>query len=202
MLTAQQFTRGPRAEPRFPTVTSAFYYHARAQPQAVATRDLSFSPPHEITYGFLAQRAADLAARLGQAGVVPGDRVPLVMKRGIDMIVAILATLSCGAQYVPMDGGVVPEATLRFVLQQTEAKTVLCLRATKHRLAGLVESDKAVEVDAEARDGGHVVSFPDLARPEHGCYIIYTSGKAISKDDESWTFAEWGSRNHGHAQGC
>ncbi|CRK42975.1 hypothetical protein BN1723_016106, partial [Verticillium longisporum] len=173
------FTHGPRAAPRFTTVTQAFFHHARVQPDVVAARDLSAQPERQITYRDLAQRSARLTHRLRQLGVGPGDRVPLVVKRGVDMLVGIMSILTCGAQYVPLDGGVVPDSTLRFVLEQTGGRTVLVLRSTQHRLAGSgVSNVIAIDGDdvPEADDYEKSTTPQDLATSDSGCYVIYTSG--------------------------
>lgn len=168
---------GSRKTPRFPTVTDAFYHHASTTPNAIAAIDMATSKA--ITYSALAQRSANLAQRLQLLGVVPGARVPLVVKRGIDMLVGIMSILTCGAQYVPLDGGVVPDSTLRFVIEQAggDACTVLTLGSTRHRVN---ESTVANVVCIDGDDQRHIPSCTlppaNLASPDSGCYVIYTSG--------------------------
>ncbi|ODA81117.1 hypothetical protein RJ55_04080 [Drechmeria coniospora] len=133
-----------------------------------------------ISYGQLAERAQKLALRLRGLGVQPNQRVPLVVKRGLEMIVGIWAILSCGAQYVPLDGGVVPDSTIRHVVEQSGAEIVLCLSVTEHRLRALFPSLVPVLIDefvtAEADDDLQSDDWLDLATPDTGCYVIYTSG--------------------------
>ncbi|KAH7152548.1 hypothetical protein B0J13DRAFT_594346 [Dactylonectria estremocensis] len=163
----------------FPTVTAAFYHHARSHPENMAICDLS-GPRREMTYGDLALRVQALARRLHRQGVTPGQRVPLIVKRGLEMIVGILAILSCGAQYIPLDGGVVPDETIRQVLDQTQGDVVLCLSSTKHRTTALCPEHTTVVVDEpEPPNPGAVLECGhafDLAAPDGGCYVIYTSG--------------------------
>ncbi|SPJ90424.1 related to non-ribosomal peptide synthetase [Fusarium torulosum] len=169
-----QLGQGNSVQHPFPTVTSAFYHHARTFPDAIALRDLTGSP-RELTYSQLARRAQILAAHLISQGVCPDARVPIVAKRGLDMIVAIWAVLSCGAQYVPLDGGVVPDETVRRVLDQAEG-VVLCLASTKHRITTQHHKQTAIIIDetktTSLEEGAHI----DLATPSSGCYVIYTSG--------------------------
>lgn len=177
------FTQGDRIKADFSTVTAAFYHHAVSRPDVTAARDLS-AQPTDITYGDLARRANQLSRKLTTLGVKPGDRVPLVVKRGIDMLVGLVAILSCGAQYVPLDGGVVPDSTLRFVLEQAGGKHVLCLKSTKHRFETLDSGSCEILVIDEEQEKGketsQALSFQDLAEPDHGCYVIYTSGNVAS----------------------
>ncbi|KAH7305941.1 AMP-binding enzyme [Stachybotrys elegans] len=171
---------GPKGTPLFRTATEAFFHHAAASPDTLAAVDLkSPESPKTITYGELCARVAVCGQRLRQLGVLPGMRVPVVVKRGIDMLVGILSVLSCGAQYVPLDGGVVPDSTLRFVVEQTSGSrgVVVAMKATKHRLQEW-ESLQVIEIDAIDSTEAQAASVVpvDLAEPNHGCYIIYTSG--------------------------
>lgn len=183
-LAAPGYMFGIRTQPRFLTVTDAFLHHVSTRPDAIAARDLSSKsePSLDITYGDLAKRSARLAQRLRQFGVVPGSRVPLVVKRGIDMLVGIMSILTCGAQYVPLDGGVVPDSTLRFVTEQAGGRscTVLTLKSTRHRVdaCGAAHVVCIDEVD-DAQEDLYAQNSPseNLAQPDGGCYVIYTSGE-------------------------
>lgn len=205
------FTQGERIKSTYPTVTAAFYHHAETHPDVTAGRDLSSQQIREITYGDLATRANQLSRKLTTLGVKPGDRVPLVVKRGIDMLVGIVAILSCGAQYVPLDGGVVPDSTLRFVLEQAGGKHVLCLKSTKHRFETLGVPCETFVIDEDSEKDKEVSqSYPiqDLAQPDHGCYVIYTSGKRTChrpfRFQKTVELILWLCRNYGYSQrsGC
>ncbi|RBA21904.1 hypothetical protein FPRO05_00251 [Fusarium proliferatum] len=169
------FTRGTCSRPRFSTVTEAFFHYATTQPSATAARDLSAEPALEISYGELAERSIRLAQRLRSLGVMPGHRVPLVVKRGVGMLVGILSILSCGAQYVPLDGGVVADETLRFVLQQTGGRIALSSKATAHRISNTDVTDVVI-IEDEDNSEQSIADFTPVSKPEDGCYVIYTSG--------------------------
>lgn len=173
------FEKGTSTTCPFSTATAAFYKHAACYPDAVAARDMSTSPLRELSYRELAQQAQVLAHRLHEIGVKPGQRVPLLVKRGLEMVVGIWAVLSCGAQYVPLDGGVVPESTIRTVLQQSEGGVVLCTASTEHRLREVKDHGPllSVVIDVtELAEDDEPGTFLDLATPDGGCYVIYTSG--------------------------
>lgn len=175
----KSFTHGPRVACPFPTIVAAFNYHASSNPNLIAARDLTGSSPREINYEQLARKARILSRRLVEAGVRPGDRVPLVVKRGIDMLIGILAILSSGASYVPLDGGVVPDSTIQLVLEQAGSDFALCLRSTERRLRNLNRPCTLIVIDENSDStelNGNLGSLPDLATPESGCYVIYTSG--------------------------
>lgn len=172
------FTFGQQTTPTFQTVVEAFAHHVERSPHTLAAIDLT-SGSKEITYRDLSSRSQHLAYKLRQQGVRPGMRVPLVVKRGIDMLVGITAILACGSQYVPLDGGVVPDSTLRFVVEQTAADSgvVLVLKSTKHRFEGW-GSVKTVCIDEVDHDeeSGLDATEEIVVKPDHGCYVIYTSG--------------------------
>ncbi|KAF5022546.1 hypothetical protein F66182_5379 [Fusarium sp. NRRL 66182] len=170
-----QLGQGDCVKSPFPTVTAAFYHHASTCPDAVALRDLTASP-RDLTYGQLARRSQELAAHLIAQGVCPGSRIPLVVTRGLDMIVGIWAILTCGAQYVPVDGDIVPDETIRRVLAQTENNIVLCLTSTKNRITAQQSSRKVCVIDQTMTTSLEQDSHIDLSTPDSGCYVTYTSG--------------------------
>ncbi len=179
-------TFGVKSTTHFLTITEAFLHHAHKQPQAMAATDLSQPDyPVHVTYRELLQHSTRLASRLRQLGVLPGTRVPLVVKRGVDMLVGIMAILLCGAQYVPLDGGVVPDSTLQLVIEQSGGNqcTVLVTKQTRHRFNSCrVANVVCIDIlEAEEHSSGESdPSVQNLATPDHGCYVIYTSGKVTS----------------------
>lgn len=56
-----------------------------------------------LTYAQLNSRANRLAHYLRAQGVEPGQYVPVMLTRSLQMLIAHLAVLKCGAVYVPMD---------------------------------------------------------------------------------------------------
>jgi len=110
-----------------------------------------------LTYRELADAADDLAARLRELGIGPGDRVGIRMSSGTaDLYVAILAVLRAGAAYVPVDADDPPR----------RVEDVLA-RAS---VAALIEDGPAIALrePAVGRDG--------VPRPDDDAWIIFTSG--------------------------
>ncbi len=125
-----------------------------------------------LSYGQLDRRAAKLARRLVDRGVLPGTPVGLYVERSADMVVGILGILKAGGAYVPLEPSY-PEERIRFTLHDSGAPLVVA----QSKLAGsLPASDAAVLLfDDNAPDGPTdrplpAVSLDDIA------YIIYTSG--------------------------
>ncbi|UKZ72079.1 uncharacterized protein TrAtP1_013017 [Trichoderma atroviride] len=173
--TAMQY--GPKIECPFSTVTASFYHFVTSFPENIALHDLSGATTQQTTYRQLAIRAQALATKLRSLGVRPHQRIPLVVKRSSEMVVGIWAILSCGAQYVPLDGGVVPDSTIRHVFEQSGGNIICCLTSTVHRIRDLCPSASPVIIDQQELDSmPHEEKWVDLATSDSGCYIIYTSG--------------------------
>jgi acyl-coenzyme A synthetase/AMP-(fatty) acid ligase len=180
----EQFTNGTKETPAFPNVTAAILHHICTIPADTAIIDLAAPTQRCITYGELGHLSSHLANVLRKLGVGPGDRVPLIVSRGIDMVIGILAILRCGAQYVPLDGNLTPKVTVRRVIEQSAGKTILCLRSTLCCLDGTdIGQCQAVIIEDEAACSSSVdhckhAQFTDeIISSESGCYVIYTSGK-------------------------
>ena len=215
----ENFTNGPKVVPRFPTVTAAIMHHIRTAPDAVAAVDHSAAGHPQISYAELGLRSRHLMRTLLNAGVGPGERVPLVAKRGIDMLVGIVAILRCGAQYVPLDGGVTPTASLQRVVEQSASKAVVCLQSTSRRLDELElgdskpviigqqdpSSEQGAEIQASDHDHGYDHDDEQAGEknttPESGCYVIYTSGKHLNLSLQPRHLLTSCQRHDWHAQG-
>ena len=186
----RNFSRGPTVPIPFETVNAAFLSHVRSRPKAEAVQDLSTEAGRTVSYEKLAHYAANIATRLRENGVKPGSRVPLVAKRSLEMVAGILGILFAGAQYIPMDGAVVSDATLAHVLGQSGSDTVLTLRAVEKRLDSmrpknvLLLEDLISQAASQQQHDDHAAA-KNAATAQSGCYVIYTSGRAvrISRDD-------------------
>lgn len=173
------FSFGQVLKTPFSTTTAAFAHFSLSNPSGIAVHDLSTNVSRQRTYAELAMHAQALAWHLRSIGVKPNQRVPLVVKRSYEMVIGIWAVLLCGAQYVPLDGGVVPDSTLRHVLHQSGGNVLLCVSATENRVRDLFPDAQMVVVEeCVHRAGGQPASLEwiDLATPASGCYVIYTSG--------------------------
>ncbi|WUR15436.1 amino acid adenylation domain-containing protein [[Empedobacter] haloabium] len=160
--------RGP-AEP----VHRLFERQAAARPDALAL----VHDTHQLSYGALNERANRLAHHLRALGIGPDARVALYMERGIDVIVAMLATLKAGAGYVPLDPSQPAERSAHLLADcaPMAVLTHAALRTSLQAPAGC----HVVAVGGEDWAGlpGH---DPDPAtvgvEASHLAYVIYTSG--------------------------
>jgi len=162
-------TRGPTRPRPDACVHELVAAAARHTPDAVAVESVG----EQLTYGALQDRVAALAAVLAAHGVGPGQRVGVCVTRSCTMVVALLAVLTAGAAYVPLDPRYPPDR-LRHMLTGSGARLVLATAAT----TGLVPAGgwHVLDLDGDA-ESLEPVAGPRAAVPADGpAYVIYTSG--------------------------
>ncbi|MEY9895346.1 amino acid adenylation domain-containing protein/non-ribosomal peptide synthase protein (TIGR01720 family) [Catenulispora sp. MAP5-51] len=163
------------------TVHELVAEQARRRPDAVA---LSYRGDH-ITYAALEARAGEVASRLVARGAGPGRLVGVLLERGADLVVALLAVLKAGAAYVPLDPAY-PAERLAFLLADCGADLVLTRSGLRERLPGPGPQALCLDdVDVDAGVGADTASRPaspatPAVRPSAGprdlAYVLYTSG--------------------------
>lgn len=95
------------------TIHGAVARQARLRPHVPAV----VCGARRVSYAELDRRAVSHAAELARSGVRPGSMVPVLLPRSVDLVVALLAVLRCGAAYVVPDLRW-PEARVRDVIDQ------------------------------------------------------------------------------------
>ncbi|MCP3140924.1 non-ribosomal peptide synthase/polyketide synthase [Pyxidicoccus xibeiensis] len=156
--------------PELPSAHALFEAQARATPDAPAA---DFEG-HVLSYAGLDAAANRLAHRLLQSGVRPEQPVAVLLPRGLDAVIALLACLKAGAAYLPLDAQH-PPSRLRFVLQYAGAR--LCL--THEALVPLLGEDfsgSPLCLDSHPLETLPPSSPGVAVSPQHLAYIIYTSG--------------------------
>ncbi|CAG8954990.1 hypothetical protein HYFRA_00008679 [Hymenoscyphus fraxineus] len=169
-----QFGRGREEPAPFQLIHKAFESIVDQQPHVVAVEQEG----NILTYSALENAANQLANRLISLGLQPRQRVCLVVQRSLPMIVAMLAVLKCGCQYVPLDGQVTAESALRHIIKDTGAPFILCLERFHDKVQSLADSttSKVLVLDSLPNQ------FTASPRPQiecnksDGAYAIYTSG--------------------------
>jgi non-ribosomal peptide synthetase component F len=187
----RRFGFGAKSAVPFPTVHHAFIHHATRSPEEIALLDLRGGQRRKVTYGELLRQAQCIATLLNQNEVKPESRVLLLVKRSPEMVAGILGILMAGAQYVPMDGCVVPDETLQHAVGQCNITVALCLREFESRLRDihLVSSVLVLEdilscdryINAELSPNETICEGDG----DSGCYVIYTSGACPTLDNST-----------------
>lgn len=158
-------TDGLGIESDAPTLAAWLADTARRTPGAVAIE----APQGQVTYAELASRAEDLADGLATRGVRAGDVVGLALDTLPDTVVAILATLHCGATYLPLDPSL-PAERLASMVRRAGCAVVL---------GGAIDlpSDEPVTV-AEVTAAADGSSRPRGGDPQTAAYLMFTSGSS------------------------
>ncbi|WP_051947941.1 non-ribosomal peptide synthetase [Streptomyces scabiei] len=153
-------------------VLASFAGAVRARPDAEAVLLAADPAAPALTYGRLDARVAEIHARLLSAGVRPGDRVGVCLRRGADLPAALFAVLRAGAAYLPIDPAY-PADRIRYVLEDAAPAAVLVQAATREAVppvAPLLDLDAAPSAPAGPASAD---AAPD---PEAPAYVIHTSG--------------------------
>lgn len=151
------------------TVHGQFERQALSRPDAIAVAHRF----DELSYADLDARANRLAHHLRGQGVGRGDLVGVSLRRGTDLVVALLAVLKSGAAYVPMDPSF-PSGRLADIAADAG---IGCLVKGPGTPDGIT-APHVVDVVADAR----TIERSPAAPPEAGvsgddtAYVIYTSG--------------------------
>jgi non-ribosomal peptide synthetase component F len=143
---------------------------AQSRPDAIAVT----CEDRSLSFAALNARANRVAAVLRSAGVGPGVRVGLHIRRSVDMVAGALAILKAGGAYVPLDPAY-PADRVALYVEDSGAAVIL----TEAALAGdlpphqaqvlLIDTDPRIAAAPEADlEGG--------AGPADLAYMIYTSG--------------------------
>ena len=158
------------AYPEEKTVLDLFTEQVSARPDAPAVR----CEESRWTYRQLAGRVEALAGQLSSDGVVPGDRVAILLERSPDLVAALLAAWRVGALYVPLDGGF-PRKRLAYMLADAGASACV----TSSALAPLIPEEfdgRVLCVDEVNQRAPGATDSARRATSSGSAYLIYTSG--------------------------
>lgn len=140
------------------------FAQAAAQPNAEAIR----AGGCVLDYASVVEQVTALAAALHRAGVAPDEVVALSAERVPETFAAMLATLACGAAYLPLDLDF-PDARLAAMFEDARPRCALGDAALRTRLPrGTVWIDRGNAFAAKAGELAPVGG--ELA------YVLFTSG--------------------------
>ena len=153
--------------PRDKCVHELFEAQAARTPDAVAI----VHEDAQLTYAELNAKANRLAHHLRGLGVKPDALVAIGLERSIELVLAELAILKCGAAYVPLDQNA-PIKRQAFMIEDCEAQIVLTAKGQVVPEIGV----KRVDIDELTPTGqaSHDPAVP--VDSEATAYVMYTSG--------------------------
>jgi amino acid adenylation domain-containing protein len=126
----------------------------------------------ELTYEELDNQANQLANYLLKSGLQPGDTLGLAVARSPELLVALLASMKCGATYVPLDP-TYPAERLAFMLADSGAKLLLA----SDRLVLDFQVPTLLLADALASAADYPTQAPTVVVASTSpLYVLYTSG--------------------------
>jgi amino acid adenylation domain-containing protein len=125
-----------------------------------------------LTFGQLRDRATRIARRLAGHGVGPETVVALCLPRGVDLVAALLGTLTAGAAYLPVDPKL-PVDRRRYLVEDARADLVVVDDAGAEPLTGLAPQVAVAALTDDAPVTGYA---PVPVGPDTLAYVIYTSG--------------------------
>lgn len=148
-----------------------FAKQVRQRPERMAV----ISSRKRLSYAELGSRVNQVARRLRQEGVRPGELVGVVMKKGWEQIVATLGILTSGGAYLPIDP-TLPADRIHYMLQNGGVKWILSQSWLEESIV-LPPNMSRLNVDEEALWSGFSSDpLESVQQPEDLAYVIYTSG--------------------------
>ena len=147
-----------------------FSDRARQQPQypAIVTSERT------LTYEEVSRRACRLSRDLRQLGVGANQIVAVVMEKGWEQIVAVLAILAAGGAYVPI-APTWPERRQQKILERANVTIALTQSHLQENFSAFTEIKWLLVDEAELADD-LLDPSEALQQQEDLAYVIYTSG--------------------------
>ena len=141
---------------------------------AALDRPAVISTTRTLTHGELAKLATSLAHRLRALGLKPGMLAAVVMAKGWEQIVAVLAILEAGGAYLPIDPDL-PTARRHYLLADAGAAIVLTQTGLIDSL-DWPEGITRIAVTAEDLAAPRLPPLEPAQTLSDLAYVIYTSG--------------------------
>ncbi|MDO5057370.1 MAG: amino acid adenylation domain-containing protein, partial [Lautropia sp.] len=162
--------------PKEALIHELFEQQVQATPDAVAV----LYEDKQLSYAQLNARANQLAHHLQNHGVKPGERVVIIVRRGLDSVIGELATLKAGAAYVPIDPAF-PAERQAFMIEDSEAVAIIAEGGAANPVSeGGKNSAVWIDLDEQV---AHIAACPmqnlapvQRSAPEVDAYVMYTSG--------------------------
>ncbi|MEI5036422.1 amino acid adenylation domain-containing protein [Streptomyces sp. S1A(2023)] len=159
---------GTPAEPHH--LTGLFTRQATATPDALAV----VADDGQLTYAELNERAGRLARVLAASGVGPETPVGVLLPRGTELLVALLAVWKAGGAWVPLDPEHLAERT-RHILGDSAPVLTVTTGALAARVPGTALLLDDPGTAARLRDADPGAPDADVP-PQCAAYVIHTSG--------------------------
>ena len=129
----------------------------------------------KLTYRQLNEKANQLANYMKEnLNIKHQDKVAIFVKKSLESIVSIMATIKLGAIFVPIDIEY-PEDRIEYILKDSKAKAVLTLREFKDKIKTKI-SKINIDLENNIYKTEDKLNPKNKITPEDLIYIMYTSG--------------------------
>ena len=128
----------------------------------------------KITYADLERKSNQFAIRLLENGVQIGHKVGLAVDRSIDMVVALIGILKCGAAYLPFDP-TYPSERIKYMLDDGEADYLIASETYRNQLQTEAKVLTLEEIMNSLQEANERTPLPTFGTDEL-LYILHTSG--------------------------
>ncbi len=186
-MTFRTEVSGPSPAPIFDLwFLERFFERAEKDPGRFALAMDHSDRIEEYSYGDVVETSGRLAAALAAGGVVPGDRVGILMSNSPQWVFVLMATLRMGAVVVPLST-LLPASAVRRLVDHAECRVVFTDEGNVATATEAVGGDPVEIVGCETPPEG-VVSWdsfiarggdaepPSATPPDGTAVLIYTSG--------------------------
>ncbi|GAQ54818.1 non-ribosomal peptide synthetase [Streptomyces acidiscabies] len=172
------------------TLTDLWSAQVAATPDAVAVLDRGTA----LSYHELDERAQQLAGQLVELGAGPERVVGIALPRTAELVVAVLAVLTSGAAYLPLDPAY-PAERLAYIVG--DAQPVVVLATAEGTARALPDGTPTLDPTCPAGQKTRVTASTTPAAPDNLAYITYTSGSTgrpkgvLATHRNAVEFVEW-----------
>ncbi|MGY1984098.1 amino acid adenylation domain-containing protein [Nocardia gipuzkoensis] len=155
------------------TLASLFSGRAATDPLATA---VEFGD-HVLTYRDLDERTNRLARLMIERGAGPESVVGLCLQRGLDLVLAIYATIKTGAAFLPLDPGH-PAERLAYSISAVDPVLLVVDADDEHTPRSRHRQLILSSCDLSPYDSSPITDADRRSplRPDHLAYVIFTSG--------------------------
>lgn len=181
-----QWAQGPSLDVEAPTVDALLQHQSMGSPDATA---LVSGEGNELTYEQFDARVNQLAWHLMDRGLTVGDRVAVLLRRSIDLVVAMAAAMRAGAAYVPVDCAY-PGQRVAYMVQDCQPRVIVTDQHTAAAQARIIDQARAAGLETIVVDDAatqHMVASQSSSAVTDAqrcrvltdadtAYVIYTSG--------------------------